>query len=388
MKKKITTAALILAAGSGTRMGERTTKQRMLLCGESVLMRSVRAFSECREIDLIYVICREDETEWAMSETSHFTKVKRIITGGKTRAESAKIGFDSLPSDIDFVAIHDSARCLITPDEIAKVIGAAIEHGAASAGAFVTDTVKQINSGFIKDTIPREQLFLAQTPQVFSCELYRSALENCTSIESVTDDNMLVEAIGRAVYPVNVGKHNIKLTTPDDIAFAEYILERRKGMSSIRVGHGYDLHRLVEGRKLVLGGVEVPHAKGLLGHSDADVLVHAIMDALLGAAALGDIGRHFPDSDDKYKGASSIILLAKVSDLLKRNGYAIENIDATVVAQKPKLAPYIQRMEEIISETLDIDQGRVNIKATTEEGLGFTGREEGICSHAVCIIKK
>ena len=154
----------------------------------------------------------------------------------------------------------------------------------------------------------------------------------------------------------------------------------------LRVGMGYDVHQLVEGRKLIMGGVEIPHYKGLLGHSDADVLIHAIMDALLGAAALGDIGRHFPDTDSRYKGISSMKLLEQVRDLLEENGYVVENIDATVIAQKPKLRPYIEQMEENIAETLGIAKDQINIKATTEEGLGFTGTQQGISAQAVCLL--
>ena len=159
-------------------------------------------------------------------------------------------------------------------------------------------------------------------------------------------------------------------------------------MSSFRIGHGYDVHKLVEGRRLILGGVEIPHTLGLLGHSDADVLVHAVMDALIGAMALGDIGKHFPDNDDKYLGISSIKLLSEVEDLLYKNAYTVSNIDVTVIAQKPKLAPYIEEMRENIAKTLGIVRSQVNIKATTEEHLGFTGREEGIAAHAVALIEK
>ncbi len=156
----------------------------------------------------------------------------------------------------------------------------------------------------------------------------------------------------------------------------------------MRIGHGYDVHRLVEGRKLIIGGVEISYDKGLLGHSDADVLLHAISDALLGAAALGDIGKHFPDSDEKYNGADSLVLLCEVAKILNENGYSVGNVDATVIAQKPKLAPYILKMRENIASALGIDVGNVSVKATTEEGLGFTGNGEGIAAHAVCLIDK
>lgn len=379
--------AVILAAGSGSRMASDTTKQRLCLLGESVLKRSVRVFSSCEKIINIVVVCRADEVDWARGELSSFSKVYGIVSGGKTRAESARLGFASIPAESDFVAIHDAARCLITKENISRVIDAAIKYGAATAGTFVTDTVKQLEENMICATLPRETLFTAHTPQIFRCDLYRDALERSDTDERITDDNMLVESLGIRVCPVDTGKNNIKLTIPEDIAYAEYIIERR-GLVDIRVGQGYDVHRLVEGRRLILGGVDIPHSKGLLGHSDADVLVHAIMDALLGACGLGDIGRHFPDNSEKYKDISSLLLLKRVSELILNNGFSVMNVDSTIVIQSPKIAGYIDEMVGNISKILGIEPGRVNVKATTEERLGFTGREEGICAHAVATVKK
>lgn len=379
--------AVILAAGSGSRMASEITKQRMCLLGESVLRRSVKAFSSCERINSIVVVCRSDEVDWAREELSSFSKVCAIISGGKTRAESARLGFSSIPVESEFVAIHDAARCLITEENISCVIDAAIKYGAATAGSYVSDTIKQLEENMICATLPREALFMAHTPQIFKCDLYRAALERSSADERITDDNMLIESLGIRVCPVDTGKNNIKLTTPEDISYAEYIIERR-GLVDIRVGHGYDVHRLVEGRRLILGGVNIPHSKGLLGHSDADVLVHAIMDALLGACGLGDIGRHFPDNDSKYKDISSLLLLKSVSELLSDNGFSVMNIDSTIVIQSPKIAGYIDEMVGNISEILGIERGRVNVKATTEERLGFTGNEDGICAHAVATVKK
>ena len=380
--------ALILAAGSGTRMGNEVTKQRITLGGESILRCSVKVFASSSEIDCIVVACREDEVDWAREETFDMSKPVFVITGGKTRAESSKKAFSAIPKESDFVAIHDAARCLVTVKNIDDVIHAAYINGAATAGTKVTDTVKTFSDGFINSTIPRDNLFFAHTPQVFSCELYEKALRSSTLDISNTDDNMLIEHIGGKVYPVDTGKQNIKITTADDLAYAEFLLEGRRKMPDIRVGHGYDVHRFAEGRRLVLGGVEIPHDIGLLGHSDADVLTHAIMDALLGACALGDIGRHFPDTSDEYKDISSLLLLKKVGELIKNAGYSVVNIDATLVLQRPKIAGYVNQMVDNISQILDIEQGRINIKATTEEKLGFTGREEGACAHAVATVKK
>ena len=364
-----------------------TTKQRITLLGESILGRSVRMFDSCSEIDAIVVACREDEIDWARSELQSVTKPIAIVAGGKNRAESSARAFAAIPAESEFVAIHDGARCLITTENIENVVRAAYSFGAASAGTFVTDTVKSCVDGIIKSTIPRVDLFFAHTPQVFSCDLYAKASE-AQGEDACTDDNMLLEKIGVGVYPVDTGKQNIKITTIDDLAYAKYILEGRTEMSEIRVGHGYDVHRLVTDRKLILGGVEIPHDKGLLGHSDADVLTHAIMDAILGACALGDIGRHFPDTSGEFKDISSLELLRRVSLIIKNAGFSVVNVDATVVLQKPKIAKYVDEMISNISKILDLEQGRINIKATTEEKLGFTGTEDGASAHAVATVKK
>ena len=384
-----TVTAIILAAGSSSRLGGDTTKQRIKIFGESVLYRSVKVFSNCDFVDSIIIVSKADEIDWARAETASFNKVINVVAGGKTRAESARIGFSVVPKMTKFVAIHDCARCLVTEANIRDVADMAFIHGAATACCAVTDTLKSISGdGFITNTISRSGLFSAQTPQIFAYSLYAEALENCTSDECITDDNMLIESMGGRVYPVDIGRSNIKITTADDLAYAEYIIDRRRSMNEIRIGHGYDVHRLIEGRRLVLGGVDIPHEKGLLGHSDADVLVHAIMDAILGACCLGDIGRHFPDNDSSYNDISSLLLLEKVKELIADNGYSIVNIDATIILQKPKVSPYIDKMVENISLILGLDQGRINIKATTEEYLGFTGREEGVSAHAVALVKK
>ena len=381
--------AIILAAGCGSRMNSSITKQQMTILGESILFRSVKSFNESELVDSIVVVARDDEIEWAREELKDYSKVCALVSGGKTRAESAKIGFASIPESCTFVAIHDAARCLITTENIKAVAEAAFVHGAATAATAVTDTVKHIgDDGFVNTTLPRGDLMLAQTPQIFSRKLYESALLLTDADDSITDDNMMVELTGAKVYPVETGKQNIKITTVDDIAYAEFVLERRGSMNEIRIGHGYDVHKLVPERKLILGGVDIPHEKGLLGHSDADVLVHAIMDAMLGACALGDIGRHFPDTDEKYRGISSLELLDLVNSLIKNHGYSVVNIDATIVIQQPKIAPYIEKMIYNICIILDIEQSRINIKATTEEKLGFTGSMEGVSAHAVVSVKK
>ena len=383
-------SAIILAAGQGSRMRSDITKQKMTVCGKSVIWRSVDAFNKSSVIDSIVVVCREEEIDWMNSELlNDFKKIHAIVVGGKTRAESALCGFNAISKETTYVAIHDGARCLVNEDIISSVVDKAFIYGAATAATVVTDTMKQIDDDYvIEKTISRNRVMTVQTPQIFSREIYAKAVRSNITDQNITDDNMLVESIGQKVYCVDTGKNNIKITTPDDITYAEYLIERKYRMNDVRIGHGYDVHRLAENRLLIIGGVEIPYERGLLGHSDADVLTHAVMDALLGACGLGDIGRHFPDTSGEFKDISSLILLSRVNELIKNKGYAVSNIDVTLVMQKPKVSPYVDQMIDNLSKILVIERGRINIKATTEEKLGFTGREEGISAHAVALVTK
>ena len=390
--KKTHVAAVILAAGCGSRMLTDTTKQLMNIGGETVVLRSLKAFDQCNDIDSILLVARDEEIEFLRENVCpEIKKLTGIVCGGKTRAESARLGFYAICDEATHVAIHDAARCLITPQMISEVVNVAKEFGAATASSAVTDTVKKISfDGSVEATLPRGELALATTPQIFSTEIYKRAVDEYLVDESITDDNMLVERLGVKITAVDIGKENIKITSPSDIGLAEYILTKRGGktMADYRIGHGYDVHKFVSDRPLVLGGVTIPYDYGLLGHSDADVLVHAIIDALLGAAALGDIGGHFPDSDDRYKGISSIELLRRVKELLSKENYIVSNIDATLVMQRPKIAGYVSLMVENIAGALDIEVSSVNVKATTEEGLGFTGCGQGASAHAVAMLIK
>lgn len=387
-------AAVILAAGVGSRMKSDKTKQKIEIFGKSVLRRTIEAFDRCALITSITVVTRNDEIDFVSGELEGVATKTNVIVGGSVRAESARLGFAAIPTDSDFVAIHDAARCLVTEDMIKSVAEAAFSCGAATAATCVYDTLKRVGEdGFIVSTEKRQDFMRAQTPQIFSVPIYREALKSISFGAEITDDNMLVEALGQKIRCVDTGSENIKITEPSDVAIAESLLLKRAGRKSndnmeIRVGHGYDVHRFEKERKLILGGVEIPHETGLLGHSDADVLVHAIMDALLGAAALGDIGKHFPDSSAEFKGISSIILLTRVRKLVDDAGYRISNVDATLVLQKPKIAPYIDKMCQNVAFALGVDPSSVNVKATTEEKLGFTGACEGAAAHAVALIQK
>jgi 2-C-methyl-D-erythritol 4-phosphate cytidylyltransferase/2-C-methyl-D-erythritol 2,4-cyclodiphosphate synthase len=260
-----------------------------------------------------------------------------------------------------------------------EVLRMARETGAAVPALPVTDTLKKGRDGLVAGTQPREGLYAVQTPQGFSREVLERAYKEC--VDALTDDAGLVERLGLPVAIVPGSRRNIKITLPEDFAMAEQMMT-----SAPRVGLGYDAHRLVEGRQLILGGVAIPHEKGLLGHSDADVVLHALTDALLGACALGDIGQHFPDSDPAYQGISSLLLLEKTVALLKEKGFRPMQCDLTIQAQRPKLAPHLPRMRANIAAALGIPLDKVGLKATTTEGLGFVGWEEGIAVQAVAVV--
>lgn len=376
----MTCCAIILAAGSSSRMNG-TNKQFLELGGIPVLMRSVLNFEHCAKVSEIVIAARECDCAAIENECKKYgiTKLKKVCAGGKDRAESAKIAFGYV-DDCEYVAVHDGARPFADSELIENVIKAAEETGAAIAAIPVTDTVKKAENGFITATPPRSSLFSAQTPQVFKKELYEKM---CRVEGAVTDDSSLAEQLGVRVKIAEGCPKNIKITMPADIAIGE--VYAGKGEKMFRIGHGYDVHRLVPERRLVLGGVEIPCELGLLGHSDADVLLHAVCDALLGALALGDIGKHFPDTDPKYKGADSMKLLEHVFALIEERGYRLSNLDATISAEKPKLAPYIVQMRENIARVCKASPEQVSVKATTEEGLGLKG--EGIGATCVCILE-
>ncbi|MBQ9741820.1 MAG: 2-C-methyl-D-erythritol 4-phosphate cytidylyltransferase, partial [Kiritimatiellae bacterium] len=305
-------AAVIVAAGRGSRMGLERNKVLYPLCGEPIVVRTVRAFEESGLFDggivVVTGVCDMDEMRQMFDGAG--LHVRAVVEGGADRQESVYRGIAACDEQADIIAIHDGARPLVTREVILATIESAKAQGGGVAAVQLKDTVKRVDgSGCVVDTPPRDMLRAVQTPQTFDAKLIREAHERFAGGPRATDDAMLMEWMGHTVYLTDGDVENIKLTTPEDMLLAEQVLVRRgaakKEEKTMRIGHGYDVHRLVEGRKLILCGVEIPHTVGLLGHSDADVAYHALTDALLGAAAMGDIGRHFPDTDPQYKGADS-----------------------------------------------------------------------------------
>ena len=395
MKQDTIRVGAVIAAGGMAQRMQGVDKQLLEFNGVPVLVRSIQALAQVRSIQELVVVARQEQFAQLQSWKEQYHLPDFVLTtGGATRQQSVQAGIAKLSEQVEYFVIHDGARPFAQPQMIERCIQAAVEYGAATAAVRVKDTIKQANEeGFIEQTPDRSRLYLTQTPQVFEAGLYRRAVKQAQREGlDFTDDCQLVEHIGHAVKLCEGDYRNIKITTPEDIAVAKAMAgqqeQQEEKRMEIRTGHGYDVHRLTQGRKLILGGVEIPWEKGLLGHSDADVLVHAVMDALLGAAALGDIGRHFPDTDPRYAGADSICLLKQVVLLLKGKGYSISNIDSTIIAQRPKMRPYIDTMRENIAKALKIESDQINVKATTEEGLGFTGSGEGISSQAICMLEK
>ena len=368
MYRDKTVTVIIAAAGSGSRMGGRLPKQYMKTGGEVILRKTAEIFASCPVIDNIIVVADMaymDLCEDVLKGIEH-----RTVSGGELRQDSVYEGLKC--TDTDIVLIHDGARPFVTQQIITEVTAAAAEYRAAVCAVRPKDTIRTKQG-----TLNRNELYAVQTPQGFDTAAIKAAYEAAYAEGFYgTDDAGIAERAGLEIRIVSGSYDNIKITTREDLPM------------ETRVGTGYDVHRLEEGRKLILGGVCIPFERGLLGHSDADVLVHAIMDALLGAAALGDIGKLFPDTDDRYKGISSIELLKAVGAAVADAGYSVGNIDATLVAEKPKIAPYIEAMRENIAGALEIDPDRISVKATTTEKLGFAGRQEGMEAQAVCILNR
>lgn len=383
--------AILLAAGAGRRMGGSVPKVMLHLAGRPALYWSLRAMEESASVDAVCIVTAPGLREELQGLLPSWGMKKPVLwaEGGDTRGASVLRGLEALPGDADIVAVHDGARPLITSEDIDRTVVTAAKLGGAVLGFPATDTFQETDETcVIRSTPDRSRLWQVQTPQCFACgallAAYRQAAEE--GFEA-TDDAAVFRHAGYDVHLVQGRRDNFKLTRPEDVPLCEAVL-RERGECAMRMGMGYDVHRLVEGRDLYLGGVKIEYPLGLLGHSDADVLLHAVMDALLGAAALGDIGMHFPDTDPRYKGADSLALLRRVGEILAENGWRTGNIDATVICQRPKIAPHRAEMIARIADALGIEADRVSVKGTTTEGLGFPGRGEGIAAQAVATVER
>jgi len=385
-------SAIIAAGGRGVRFGGTLPKQFLLLGGRTILQRSVDAILSSDCITDLVVALPSDLVANVPDYLRDRAKPITIVEGGARRQDSVANAFEVVSARADVIVIHDAARPFVTADLIARTVDAAVEHGAAIAALAATDTVKRADAdGLIQQTIPRTEIFLAQTPQAFRPSVLRDALARAGSAGDATDEAALAERAGHPVRLVEGDRRNLKITTTDDLMMAERLVrasESREAQPRLRIGNGYDLHRLVPGRPLILGGVTIPFEKGLDGHSDADAVCHAVTDAILGAAGAGDIGRHFPDTDAAWKGADSMVLLRRAAEIVAGAGFVVVNVDVVVIAERPKLVPFLEAMRANLSRAMGIEAGDVSIKGKTNERVDSMGAGDSIAVHAVALVSR
>lgn len=386
---------IVLAAGQGKRMNLNYNKQFIKLGQDPMIVHTLKVFENDEWCQAIYLVVHPNDENSMRDIVSHaqITKVKKIVHGGAERQDSVYQGIKALEDQI-ITFIHDGARPFVEKESLHELYVQTEKHGAAFLAVKVTDTIKQLDGEKVT-TLDRSKLYAAQTPQAFTYEWLIKAHEYARENRILaTDDVALLEELGHSAKIVEGSYGNFKVTTPDDIQKAENMLQinrlnvNEEERSLFRIGQGFDVHQLVEGRPCIIGGVNIPFEKGLAGHSDADVLLHTITDAALGAIGEGDIGKHFPDTDPKYKDADSKVLLQEIWKKVLERGYVLGNLDCTIIAQAPKMAPYIDEMKTVIANLLQVDESLINIKATTTEKLGFTGRQEGIAAQAVILLMK
>jgi len=372
--------AVLAAGGSGLRAG--VAKQWVTLGGETILRRAARALAASGIVDEMVAVVPAGEEARGEADLAGLGIPVRAVAGGAARADSVRAGLAAL-GPVDVVLVHDAARPFATPALARAVAEAAASRGAALAAVPATDTVKRATGDRLVDaTLDRRSIWLAQTPQGFRASILRRAFEaaGVAAAAEATDECQLVERLGEPVVLVPGEAANFKITGADDLARARALVE-----PAVAMGVGYDVHAFAPGRRLVLGGVEF-EGDGLLGHSDADICAHVVCDAILGAAGLGDIGRHFPDTDPKWTGVSSLLLLREVAARAAALGWSVGNCDLTLAARRPRIAPRADEMRARLAEAMGISSGQVNVKGTTGEGLGFVGRGEGVAAHAVALL--
>lgn len=382
-----TTVALVLAGGRGLRAGGGTPKQYRTISGEPLLRLTLKTFADHPRIDAVRAVIHPDDQP-LFRRAAESLDILPPVHGGETRQESGYNGLVSVEEfDPEFVLIQDAARPFTDAATIDRVIDALAESPAALAAMPLSDTIKRADAaGCVAGTVDREGLWRAQTPQGFR---YRAILEAHRDLagQSLTDDAAVAEAAGLPVALVKGSEDNIKVTTAEDFARAERIARGAGAEAAdLRVGFGYDVHRFEAGDHVVLCGVQIPHTAKLRGHSDADAGLHAITDAILGALADGDIGDHFPPGDARWRDADSSVFLEAAAEKVRARGGAIRHIDATLICETPKIGPHRDAMRTRVAKICGIDPGRVSVKATTTEGLGFAGREEGIAAQAVATL--
>jgi 2-C-methyl-D-erythritol 4-phosphate cytidylyltransferase / 2-C-methyl-D-erythritol 2,4-cyclodiphosphate synthase len=374
---------IIVAAGRGTRVGAAVPKQFLDLGGRSILQRSVDAFDRHPTVSALVVVLPDDLVADAATLVGPTDRPCRFVAGGARRQDSVRQGLEALPAEIDVVLVHDAARPFADSALIDRVIAATGESGAAIPAVPARDTVKRVDPErrVVTSTLPREEIWLAQTPQGFRRDVLTSAIALGESGVEGTDEAMLAERAGHAVSIVPGEERNLKITTAGDLAAA-----RERLASTARVGTGYDLHRLVHGRPLILAGVMLPFDRGPLGHSDGDVLCHSLIDAILGAAGQGDIGRHFPNTDPQWRDAPGLDLLARADAIVRAAGFVVTNVDASVLLERPKLAPHLDEIRGGLARVLGLPIDRVSVKGKTNEGVGAVGRSEAIAAHATAMV--
>lgn len=402
--------AVVPAAGHGTRFGSAENKIWASIGGRTLLEWTLTALQSHPRIDGIVLVGAQDELERLRESAAAFEKVFAVVAGGATRQESVGRGLAALPEACEIVLVHDAARPGVSQALISRVLEAAERHGAAIPGLPVGDTLKRVTEeGVVVETIPRAGLWAVQTPQGASLADLRAAYERLgPRIAEATDEASILEAAGFRVRVVAGEEGNLKVTRPGDLEHAALALQASGaqvlGTSGAqkaperpsaptpehltRIGFGYDVHPFAEGRPLWLGGVRIRHPRGLAGHSDADVLLHAVCDALLGAAAMGDIGLLFPDTDPAHQDRPSIEFVQEVRHRLEAAGWQIVNVDVTLLAEEPRIGPYRAQMTAVLADSLQIAPTQANIKATTAEKMGPVGRREGIACWAVATIQR